>query len=340
MCPGTLPSGGPDTLRYADERLTPDRKRSEVRRLYAAGIIASLTLTACGGDAAPRETGSPTTGGESTSATDEAQTDRTFDTSGVAEVEEIAALVPAEIAERGTLLIGASADYAPAEFRADDLNTYLGYDVDLGRALGNVLGLEAQVQDAEFASLIPSIGSKTDIGISSFTIREDRLQQANMIAYINVGSSYAVRTGNPNGFDAENVCGTTVAVQTGTDQEVALEAFSEECTAAGSDPIEILSYGRQSDATTNVVGGKAVAFYADSPVAGYAAILTGGQLEVVGGVREAAPQGIVVSKDDPELTEAVQKAMQHLMDDGTWEAILDSWGVEGALTTAELNPGA
>ena len=43
----------------------------------------------------------------------------------------------------------------------------------------------------------------------------------------------------------------------------------------------------------------------------------------------------------PELTEAMQKAMQHLMDDGTWKAILDSWGVEdAALTTAELNPSA
>jgi polar amino acid transport system substrate-binding protein len=36
----------------------------------------------------------------------------------------------------------------------------------------------------------------------------------------------------------------------------------------------------------------------------------------------------------------MQKAMQHLMDDGTWKAILDSWGVEGALETAELNPSA
>lgn len=308
-----------------------------MRRLYAAGIIAALALTACGGNAAQPEPGSSSSNGEAPASE---QTDRTFDTSGIAKVDEIAALVPAEIAERGTLRIGASADYAPAEFRADDLQTYLGYDVDLGRALGNVLGVKAEVHDAEFASLIPAIGTQTDVGISSFTIREDRIAQANMISYINVGSSYAVQAGNPQGFDAENVCGTSIAVQTGTDQETALEGFTADCTAAGKEPIEILSYARQSDATTNVVGGKAVAFYADSPIAGYAANLTGGQLEVVGGVREAAPQGIVVSKDDAALTEAMQKAMQHLMDDGTWAAILDSWGVEGALTTAELNPGA
>ncbi len=308
-----------------------------MRRTLAVGIFAALTLTACGGQtAAP---GAPESKpGESAPAA--ASTDRTFDTSGVQKVDEIAALVPAAVAERGTLLIGASADYAPAEFRADDLKTYIGYDVDLGRALGKVLGLDAQVQDAEFASLIPAIGTTTDVGISSFTIRPDRLEAANMISYITVGSSYAVQAGNPGSFDPDNVCGQSIAVQTGTWQEEELATFSAACTEAGNEKIEILSYPRQSDATTNVVGGKAAAFYADSTVASYASALTGGQLEVTGGIRDAAPQGIVVAKADAELTEAVQKAMQHLMDDGTWKAILDSWGIEAdaALTTAELNP--
>lgn len=297
------------------------------RTTLAAVAAAALALTACsvGAD------------GPGTSAPSES-TDRTFDTSGVKKVDEIAALLPANVAEKGTLVIGASADYAPAEFRSDDLKTYIGYDVDLGRALGNVLGLKAELQDAEFASLIPAIGSKYDLGISSFTIRADRLETVNMISYITVGSSYAVKTGNPQGFNPDDVCGKSIAVQTGTWQEEELATFSKTCTDAGKDAIEVLSYARQSDATTNVVGGKAIAFYADSPVASYSAALTGGQLEVVGGIRDAAPQGIVVSKDDKALTEAVQKAMQHLMDDGTWKAILDGWGVEGALTTAELNP--
>lgn len=297
------------------------------RTTLAALAAAALALTACGSG-----TGTPDTSASGGS------TDRTFDTSAVKKVDEIAALLPAALAEKGTLVIGASADYAPAEFRSDDLKSYIGYDVDLGRALGQVLGLEAEVQDAEFASLIPAIGSKYDLGISSFTIRADRLETVNMISYITVGSSYAVKTGNPQGFNPDEVCGKAIAVQTGTWQEEELGTFSKTCTDAGNEAIEVLSYARQSDATTNVVGGKAIAFYADSPVASYAAALTGGQLEVVGGIRDAAPQGIVVAKDDPALTEAVQKAMQHLMDDGTWQAILDSWGVEGALTTAELNP--
>ena len=307
-----------------------------MRRILAAGLLAALTLTACGGDNAA-DPATDTTDGAAADATD-----RTFDVSGVEKVDEIAALLPQAVADKGTLTVGASTDYAPAEFRADDLTTAIGYDVDLSKALGKVLGHEAEVVDGEFASLIPGIGSKYDVGISSFTIREDRIEQANMISYITVGSSYAVKTGNPEGFNPEDVCGASIAVQTGTWQEEEIATFSADCEAAGNEAIDVLSYARQSEATTNVAGGKAVAFYADSTVADYASALTGDQLEVVGGVRDAAPQGIVVAKDDDALTDAMQKAMQHLMDDGTWTAILDSWGIDAdaALTTAELNPAS
>ncbi|WP_231979966.1 transporter substrate-binding domain-containing protein [Tessaracoccus coleopterorum] len=220
------------------------------------------------------------------------------------------------------------------------MKTYLGYDVDLSKALGRVLGLETEVVDGEFASLLPGIGSKYDVGISSFTINGERTASYNMISYITVGSSYAVKTGNPEGFNPDDVCGKSIAVQTGTYQDEELAGFSATCEADGKEKIDILQYGRQSDATTNVVGGKAVAFYADSTVADYASTLTNGQMEIVGGIRDAAPQGIVVAQDDTAMTEAIQKAMQSLMDDGTWGKILDAWGIEAnaALTTAELNP--
>lgn len=187
---------------------------------------------------------------------------------------------------------------------------------------------------------MPGIGTKYDVGISSFTITNERMASYNMISYIMVGSSYAVRTGNPEGFDPESVCGQTIAVQTGTWQEEDLAAKSEQCKADGKQAIDVLSYGTQADVTTNVIGGKAIAYYADSTVADYASAQTNGQMEVVGGVLDAAPQGIVVAQSDAELTKAVQQAMQYLMDQGIWTRILTSWGVDesAALDTAELNP--
>jgi len=222
-----------------------------------------------------------------------------------------------------------------------DSSTDRTYDVDLGKALGRVLGVETEVSAADFASLLPGMGTKYDIGISSFTVTPERVASYNMISYITVGSSFAVQKDNPQDFDPDALCGQTIGVQTGTWQADELDAASTECTQAGQDAIDVLSYSSQSDVTTNLIGGKIAAFYADSTVSSYAVALTEGQIEVVGGVRDAAPQGIVVPQDDQELTEAVQQAVQQLMDDGTWAAILDSWGVEdAALTTVELNPAS
>lgn len=300
-----------------------------MRRLLSAGVIAVLALTACSPDAPGEgDTGAPPA----------SETDRTHDVSGVEKVDEIAALLPQEIQDKGTLTIGAAIDYAPAEFRAEDLETAIGYDVDLGKALGRVLGVETEVAAAEFSSLLPGIGSLYDIGISSFTITAERTASYNMISYVMVGSSYAVQAGNPQDFDPDAVCGQTIGVQNGTWQQEELAMFSEDCEAAGEEAVDVLAYGSQSDVTTNLIGGKVVAFYADSTVADYAAALTGDQVEIVGGMRDAAPQGIVVAQDDADLTEAIRAAMQHLMDDGTWQAIMESWGTEDAvLTTAEVH---
>lgn len=99
---------------------------------------------------------------------------------------------------------------------------------------------------------------------------------------------------------------------------------------------------RSYRAYLNVVTGKADVFYADSPVAGYAIAQTDGQLEMLGKVEGVAPEGIVIKKGDSQMDEAVQKAVQKLIDDGTYLKILKYWGVEdGAIETSEINtPGA
>ncbi|WP_297739318.1 ABC transporter substrate-binding protein [uncultured Tessaracoccus sp.] len=303
-----------------------------MRKIIIGGVCAALILTACGGD-------SPDQSGRGSDAAKPAGNDRTYDVSGVKKVDEIANLLPSAIKDKGKLVIGASIDYAPAEFRAADLQTPIGYEIDLGKALGKVLGVETEVSPGEFASLLPGIGSKYDLGISAFTITDERTASYTMISISEVGSSFAAKTGNPKGFDPANLCGKAIAVQNGTWQHEDLQMRTKKCTDGGMEPINVLVYSSHSDAATNVIGGKADAFYADSTVASYASVLTNKQIEVVGDVIDSAPQGIVVAKDDPALTEAVQKAMQHLMDEGTYDKIMASWGTEGAaLPKAEIYP--
>ena len=307
---------------------------SKAHALIALAAAAALPLTAC---ADPASTSSSTSG-SGTSATSAATT--SYDVSAIPAVDEIAALVPDEVKARGTLRNGASADYAPAEFLGDDSQTPQGYDVDINKALAKAMGLsEGTTSHAEFPTIIPALGTKFDVGISSFTITSEREQQVNLISYVQVGSAYGVAAGNPKNFDPTNPCGKTIGVQTGTAQEDYATELSDKCVADGKDKITIMPHDLQTDITTKVIGGQYDATFADSTVIGYTANLSSGKIEQVGDVIESAPQGVAVAKNDEQLTQAVQKAMQYLMDNGYLTDILTTYGAQdAALTTAELNP--
>jgi len=293
--------------------------------------VATLALTACT-DASQQPAGS---GG----ASDEASAEASFDPSTVEVDEEIAALLPQEIADKGTLTVGSDTAYAPAEFIDADGKTPVGFDIDTITAVAAVLGLDVEVQSAAFDGIIPAIGSKYDAGISAFTITDERTAEANMISYAVAGSQYGVAAGNPEDFDPEARCGTTIGVQTSTIQDDELTAATEQCEKDGEEPIDVVRYESQADVTTNLVGGKLQAMYADSPITAYAVEQTSGEVETVGDILDAAPYGIVVSQDDQDLTDAVQAAVQKLIDDGTLEQVFASWGsADAVVEEAELNP--
>ena len=262
-----------------------------------------------------------------------------YDVSGVKKDEKIAKMLPSSVTKDGKLTVGMDTSYAPAEFLAADGKTPVGFDVDIVKALAKTFGLEADPQTSNFDSIIPSIGSKYDIGVSSFTITPERMKAVDFVSMFKAGSTWVVKKGNPNKVDTSDLCGKKVAVQTATMQETAANKMAKQCKADGKAEMDVISSKLQTDVTTNVVTGKADVFYADSPVAGYAISQTDDQLEALGDVEGVAKQGIAIKKGDQQLDEAVQKAVQKLMDDGTYMKILKHWGVEsGALDKAEINP--
>ncbi len=298
----------------------------------AAAIVAGsamlVSMAACG-----------TSDSSSSSSAGSSSTTQGFDTSSVKKDASIAALLPSSVTKDGTLTVGTDTSYAPAEFLADDGKTPVGYDVDLTKALAAVFGLKAKTVSSTFDSILPSVGSKYDIGISSFTVTKDRMEAVDFVTYFKAGSTFVVKKGNPKKVDTSDLCGVTVAVQTGTTQEEEVNADTKACKKAGKSAITIQSYKMQTDVTTAVATGKAAVFYADSPVAGYAIKQTGDELEALGDETGVAPEAVAIKKGDSATAKAVQKALQKLIDDGTYKKILDTWGVSsGAIDTAEINP--
>jgi len=253
-------------------------------------------------------------------------------------VEEIANTVPEAIKSRGTLIVGVNIPYAPNEFKDPDGNI-VGFDVDLMNAIAATLGLKAEYRESDFAKIIPSIqGGTYDVGMSSFTDTKEREESVDFVTYFNAGIQWAQRPGA--GIDPNDACGKKVAVQATTTEETEeLPAKSKACTDAGKPPIEIVPFDGQDAATNAVILGQTDAMSADSPVTAYAIKQSNGKLEPAGEIFDSAPYGWPVQKGSP-LAQSLQKALEHLIETGTYKEIASNWGVESGMIDKPVINGA
>jgi polar amino acid transport system substrate-binding protein len=253
----------------------------------------------------------------------------------VSKKADLASLLPASVKKSGKLVVGVNVPYSPNEFLQG--GKVVGFDVDLVDATAKVLGLTTQYRQADFDKIVPAVKAGTyDLGMSSFTDNKVREKTDDFVDYFSAGILWAAPKGKT--VDPANACGLTVSVQSNTtEQQDELPALSKACTSAGKKAIKILPYDSQDDATSAVVLGKANAMSADSPVTSYAIKQSGGKLVAAGQIREAAPYGWPIRKGST-LVQALQKALQSLMDDGTYDQICKKWGVQaGEIKTATVN---
>ncbi len=295
------------------------------RPTLAAAAVLTVVLAGCGagGDGSGGSAAAPTSAAVPAPAKDDA----------------LAALVPASVTSDGKIVFGTDASYAPNEFTAPDGTTIIGMDVDLGTAIAQKLGLTAEFQNSQFSGIIPGIqGKKYELGMSSFSISDERVATVDMVSYFTAGTSLAVAKGNPDGITgADALCGKAVGVQSGTTQADDIAKRTAACTAAGKPAIAVTELQAQSDVTLALSSKRIVAMLADSPVVAYAVTTTEGALEIVGQPYDTAPYGIVLAKKQGDFAKAVQGAVQALITDGTYKKILDKWNVGvGAIPTSEV----
>jgi polar amino acid transport system substrate-binding protein len=301
-----------------EEATVSGRKMWRIAAIFAVSGAMALSGCASGSDS----------GGSGTETTAASGT----------KVDEIANTVPEDIKSSGKLIVGVNIPYKPNEFK-DESGKIVGFDVDLMNAIAATLGLTPEYREADFAKIIPSVqGGTFNVGMSSFTDTKEREKSVDFVTYFSAGTQWAQRPDNP--IDPNNACGKKVAVQATTYQETdELPAKSKACVDAGKPPLQITPFDGQDAATNAVVLGQADAMSADSPVTLYAIKETGGKLEAAGEVFDAAPYGWPVAKGSP-LAQSLQQALEHLIEDGTYEEIAKTWGVEAGTIDKPVINGA
>jgi polar amino acid transport system substrate-binding protein len=254
-------------------------------------------------------------------------------------VSAIAAQVPGSVKADEALTIAADATYAPNEFVATDGRSVIGFDADLAKALGQVLGLKVNVVNATFDTIIPGLASgKYDLGISSFTDTKEREQTVDFVTYFVAGTSFYVKSsGGPDIKSLADLCGHTVAAEKGTTQAADAQEQSAKCKSAGKPSVTVQVYNDQNAVNLALSSDRAQVAMADSPVAAYQVKQSKGTFKVTGSPYGTAPYGIAIPKNS-EMADPVLAAVKHLMANGTYMKILDNWGVRGgAISNPAIN---
>lgn len=254
------------------------------------------------------------------------------------------AKVPAKYAKAGELVVATDASYAPNEF-TDDSGKIVGMDIDLGNAIGQLLGLKVKFVNTSFDGILAGISAgRYDAGLSSFTDTKEREKVVDFVTYFTAGTSIMAANCNPLGITTTtDLCGKTVAAENGTVQLDSLTkddagSIVAQCKAAGKAAPVAKGYPKQTDVNAALAAGRVDAYIADSPVVEYAVKVTGHAFQVVGDTTDVAPYGMAITKNGGTLKDAVLGAVNSLITSGDYKKILDNWGVAGgAISTATLN---
>jgi len=252
---------------------------------------------------------------------------------------QAAAAVPENIRESGELKVRLVENSPPGSFRSK-AGMITGWEVELAGLLGERMGIPVSIASVPFDQVISGVvDSSADIGIASMFDTPAREELVDFVNYFEGGTGWL--TYKDSSFESSNPCGKSIGARTGTAQfNDFLPQKSQECVAAGSEPIEVVDFPDEISASDSVKLQRIDAMVADSPVVSHLADQSLGRLVVVGAVEEPQPYGIAVAKNNEELVTALRLALSSLMADGTYDRLLGKWGVEsGAIDQATTNAG-
>lgn len=222
--------------------------------------------------------------------------------------------------EEGILQVGSCLDYRPFEFVKD--GDEQGFDVELTEEIASRLGLEVQWVRANFDTIFTSVAAgQFDMVAAASTITEERLQTVDFSdGYYSARQGFTVNADETPDITSTDqlVDGDVVAVQKGTTGK----AWAEENLAPNG--VEIKTFDAVSGAFTDLEAGNVVGVINDEGSSIAEAAERPG-LEVVEGIDTNELYGFAFSKDNPELTAAVNEALAEIISDGTYAEIFSTW---------------
>jgi glutamate transport system substrate-binding protein len=264
--------------------------------VVVAFALAALTFAACGGDDDDDDSGDET----------------------AAEVEEFpAGSTPAEIQEAGEITIGVKYDVPPFGFRNPQSGEVEGFDVDLGRAVAEKLGVEPRFVEAISDNRIPFLQDGTvDLILSTMTITRERDKEIDFSEPYYIAGGRVLVPGDSDIQGIEDLGGRRVCTARGSTYQETIKQQAPDADLrlidTYSECFELIQNGAVDAVSTDNV------------------ILTGmivqdDTLKMVGDEFTTEPYGAGIAQGDAELKALVDEVVAEYIEDGRWEEAYQEW---------------
>ena len=270
------------------------------KKILSAVLAAAMTamLAACGGSstattAAPAETKAEETKAEESKA-------------------EEAPAAELETVQKGKLVMVTNAEFPPYEFH--DQNAIVGIDVEIAGAIAEQLGLELEIEDIAFDSIIPEIVSgKADIGAAGMTVTEDRKQNVDFSDTYAHATQVIIVKEDSEIKGVADLEGKIMGVQQGTTGDIYVSGdygdAAVERYAKGMEAVQALAQGKV-DAV--VIDGE--------PAKQYIKEVEG--LKIIDESYTDEDYAIAIKKGNTAMVEAVNAALAELKSEGKLDEIV------------------
>ena len=235
---------------------------------------------------------------------------------------------PYDLQQPGVLRAGTLTDAPPNVYLKD--GKFTGFDNDLLTAVAAKLDLKVEFVGTEFSSLLAQVKTrKFDIGSSSISITEKRKQT---VAFTNKYDFGFLGLDVPaastvKGFD--QLSGKRVVVVQGT-------VHDDYATRSNLNPVRVPDYNA---ALNQLKSGTADAWITPAEIGEKSATESGGKVKAVAKQLDTGGMGFAVAQDNPKLRDAVNKALDEVIADGTWAKLQKQYYPSRPIP-ADFKPGS
>lgn len=277
--------------------------------VFLAGIMCA-SLAACGSSAADDAASTDTQTAAEETAEETADDAAAADTEGeTAEAGEVTTVT------EGILTMGTNAAFPPYEYYEGD--TVVGIDAEIAQAIAEKLGLTLEIVDMDFNSIITAVQSgKVDVGIAGMTVEPDRLENVDFTDSYATGVQVVIVTEDSDIASVDDLEGKLIGTQEGT------TGWSYCSEDYGDDMV--IPYTNGATAVQALLDGKVDCVVIDQqPALSFVEANEG--LKILETEYAVEDYAIAVSKDNTALRDAINTALNELIEDGTVQGILDKY---------------